>query len=1577
MSDNNDKAFKLAVVGLSGRFPQCPDIETFWQNIIDSKSLLSKVGQHATSANYVPYRGVLNDIDQFDPKFFDISAYEASITDPQQRQFIELCYEALESAGYLGRTDMSVGVFCGMAESQYLKNNLLKNKQFLRHYSKYHTHMMTSPSFLATKISYLLNLTGPSITLDTACSTSLSAIIQACQSLLIYESDIALAGGINIHLPQDEGYYFEEGGVLSPDGTCNAFSADAKGTALGNAGGVIVLKRLQDALDHHDQIHAIITGFAMNNDGSRKTGYAAPSIIGQAECIEKAIQLSGINPETISLVEAHGTGTILGDPIEISGLTRAYEKYTSKKQFCAIGSVKTNVGHTNVAAGVIGFIKTILALKNKVLPPSLNYSKPNPNIDFNNSPFYVNTQHQRWEATEYPRRAAISSFGIGGTNTHVIVEQAPPMPPARIENDADKLIILSAKNELDLAAIKKQLINFIHSNSFENDLLNLAYTLSARRKHYSYRLAFTVNDFSNLNKTLTSNTLQHYNVSTSAQKILFIFPKDNTLSPGSAAYFYQHHQLIRDQIDRAINYIQEPSLQKLVLDHLLKDDTQETSEPNLLTVHQLAFFIFNYSLAHFYLSLNVQPSALIGDGLGEYVAACLAKIFTLSDAIQLIQNTVTISSLSLAPPTIPIASSFLGDWDLNYKINSGELISYLMTMVRDHDIDIFLDIGLNNEPSNIATQIIAQNLDKNRYITATQSNSNPYCYFLTSLGKLWQRGLNIQWDEFYKDQAINTISIPTYPFNRQSCWVTPDIVDNNKINHLQPTNTAVITYQPTWTLCSRSSDDTTHAKIIYFESQCSRSIELYQNLAVHCTTIIRIRTSEAFKDHGNNTIEMNPFNQQHYQKLHATLNSLSALPAQIIYGWSLLSDYRFSILPPVYFFQELSRTIGLDQLSFVALSTNTYALQSSDLIEPEKNFLPPLMLCLAQEMGFQATFVDFDKATDTHAIASECLQTNIEDYLIAYRHGMRFVQHYSAVTNHNHPPLLTPNGVYIIFGGSSELGQLLAEFLVLNYSATVILTTHTQSKISLPKLNSSAYQLAQVDITDKNTVHDFLQAILKQHQKISGLFHLSAPPRHSRRIAAAELTESNIIDQINIKRRGAINLQQAIETLESKPKFCVLYSSLATVLGGVKMAAYAASNAFLDSFACAHNSKETQWISLSWDGWNSQQLSLEESKNQSSLLDTQQALAALAEILQKQAAPHYLIAKSNFEQRYANFVAKKRKQQDTQKIPATNDAEMKPLIRDAFMECLGVKTITDEDDFFQLGGDSLLALRLQDLLETTLGVTVALEDIIHNCTINGLCFTLNQTTTHTLESIIAIKKANNNKKNIFFIHPISGSALPFLELAAYLPTTMNGYAIQDPALNGQPEIFSSLEQMAAAYISRIKSVQPHGPYLLAGYSFGGNLAFEMACQLSKSGETVQKTILFDSWCQFSDLLRDFSSFKRSLLTTQQDFHEKLLALGLDRDIMFEQLWGKMLLLINHKQKFLSEEVILFKAQQLLPEYIAIDDSTNHWQNYCENKVEVYTLSCNHQNILEKDIVESYGSTLLNILCRTEELNNEK
>ncbi len=647
----------IAIVGMAGRFPGAPNLDAFWRNLRDGAESMRRFTPEELAREgvdpaliadpaYVPVRAMLDDADLFDAAFFGINPREAQVIDPQHRLFLEVAWEALENAACdPDRTPegAAVGVFAGTTMSTYVLANLLANPEFLRTVGTYQTMLGNDKDYIATRLSYKLNLRGPSVVVQTACSTSLVAVQMACQALLARQCDIALTGGVSVGFPQHRGYVYQSGMILSPTGQCRAFDAEAHGTVAGEGVGVVVLKRLHDALEQGDPIRAIIRGAAINNDGARKVGYTAPGIDGQTEVITRAQALGGVAPETVSYVEAHGTGTELGDPIEVAALTRAFRAGTDRTQFCAIGSVKTNIGHLDAAAGIAGLIKTVLALENATIPASLHFERPNPQIDFASSPFFVNAATRPWPDGDTPRRAGVSSFGIGGTNAHVVVEEAPNAV-SRPPEVTPQLIVLSARTPASLANARARLATHLRVTPGVR-LDDVSCTLQQGRKRFAHRLAAVVHSTADAADALDAapSDARGARVVTSAvpaseRGVAFLFPGQGAQHANMARGLYDTDPLFRATVDSCATAIIDP-LGVDIRTALFPEPQKVESADAMLQQTRLAqpaLFIVEYALAQLWLRAGVHPEAMLGHSIGEYVAACLAGVLSLDAALALV-----------------------------------------------------------------------------------------------------------------------------------------------------------------------------------------------------------------------------------------------------------------------------------------------------------------------------------------------------------------------------------------------------------------------------------------------------------------------------------------------------------------------------------------------------------------------------------------------------------------------------------------------------------------------------------------------------------------------------------------------------------------------------------------------------------------------------------------------------------------------------------------------------------------------------------------------------------------------------
>jgi len=645
LSENND----VAIIGMSGRFPGAERIEELWEILKEGKETTrffsdseldpSVTPELRSDPDYVKARGIIENVEYFDAAFFGIPPRLAELMDPQQRIFLEIAWETLEKTGYVpAKYEGTIGVFAGVRVNTYYANNVVSNTDLIQNAGKFQVVTVNDKDYVATRTAYTLDLKGPAVNVQSACSTSLLAVAQAVQSIRSGQCEMALAGGATINAPVNIGHLYEEGAMLSNDGHCRPFDAGAKGTVFSDGAGVVLLKNKEEAIKDGDVIFAVIRGIGLSNDGGNKGSFTAPSAEGQAAAISMAIDDAGVNPADISFIETHGTATPLGDPIEIEGLNMAFGNQ-GKKQYCAIGSVKSNFGHLTCAAGVTGLIKASLALHHKQIPASINYEKPNPNIDFENSPFIVNTSLKNWE-TDHKRIAGLSSFGVGGTNVHLILEDFENKAKVVSNSKPAQLITWSAKNEQSLNSFTSKLAESL-SQRPANDFADVAYTLNSFRHTFTRKrfiVATDVDDFLLQLKNTTGFPAQTKHTN-SVREVVFMFPGQGSQFLNMGRDLYLNEPVFKNALDEC-NSIFQLQFNEDILAAIYPEEMNSAAEEKLKNTRysQPALFMIGYSLAKLWMSWGVYPSAFIGHSIGEFVAAYFAGVLNLNDALCLISK---------------------------------------------------------------------------------------------------------------------------------------------------------------------------------------------------------------------------------------------------------------------------------------------------------------------------------------------------------------------------------------------------------------------------------------------------------------------------------------------------------------------------------------------------------------------------------------------------------------------------------------------------------------------------------------------------------------------------------------------------------------------------------------------------------------------------------------------------------------------------------------------------------------------------------------------------------------------------
>ncbi|WP_225035703.1 polyketide synthase [Winogradskyella sp. SM1960] len=897
----------VAVIGMAGRFPGADTIQELWEVLKEGRETTSFFSSEELDATisealrndplYVKARGIVRSAQEFDPAFFGLNPKVASVMDPQQRLFLEIAWEVLEQSGYLPKHyDGTVGVYAGTGMNTYYKNNVLPNKELLNQVGDFQASTLNEKDYISTRTAYHLNLKGPAVSVHSACSTSLLAIAQATEAIRSGQCDVAIAGGSSVTTPIYSGHLYQEGSMLSPDGRCRPFDKDGKGTIFSDGCGVILLKSLESAINDGDQIHGVIKGVGINNDGGGKGSFTAPSVEGQSGAISRALDDANVLPSEISYIEAHGTATPIGDPIEMEGLHDAFGEQ-SKKNYCAVGSIKSNMGHLTGAAGVVGVIKTILALKNQKIPASLGYVEANPAIDFENSPFYVNNTFSDWNC-EGKRRAGISSFGVGGTNVHVVVEEYETKPIATSDGKPLQILTWSAKSENSLDGYKKALGNYIKSAT-EVKLTDIAYSLSTTRDTFGKRSFVLANNSENAIEQILANesaSIKSSDLRAVPSNFAFLFPGQGAQYLQMGKALYEHEPVFTQAVDQCAQILQDAY--NYDIRHIIYPKTNSQEAENRLKDTQYtqpALFVVEYALSQLWMSWGMQPTLLCGHSIGEFVAAHLAGIFNLKDALLLVairgklvsnlpggsmlsvrstykslseilpeglciaavnsdklavvsgedesinafakildekeipnrllltshafhstmmdpvlkEFETEINKVTLNIPRIPIISTVTGTWMSDSDATDPKYwTDHLRATVRFSDAMetalglediVLLEVGPGRALTTLSQQKKRpKSASSISSLVAPGEHENSYHTVLSALGQLWLKGIEPNWQAFYKGQSRQKVWLPAYVFDRKHCWVDPpltEVVTNTTIRLTESNNNQPIQSQ--------------------------------------------------------------------------------------------------------------------------------------------------------------------------------------------------------------------------------------------------------------------------------------------------------------------------------------------------------------------------------------------------------------------------------------------------------------------------------------------------------------------------------------------------------------------------------------------------------------------------------------------------------------------------------------------------------------------------------------------------------------------------------------------------------------
>ncbi len=1464
----------IAIIGMQGRFPGAPDVDTLWDNLkkgVESVSILTEEQIEGagvpsdvyTLPNYVKAATILDDVDKFDAEFFGFSPRDAELTDPQHRLFLECAWHSLEDAGYVPDTyDGDIGVFggCELSGYLYLINRNLDRLGFL---DGMQLMITNDKDYMATQVAYKLNLTGPAITVQTSCSTSLVAICLACQSLMEGSCDIALAGGVTVKVPQRKGYLYTAGGILSPDGHCRPFDAAAQGTIVGSGVGLVVLKRLDEALQDGDRVRAVIRGFGHNNDGSRKVSYAAPSAEGQARAIESAYEMARIEPRSIGYVEAHGTATMLGDPIEVSALTRIFRKLTPDTQFCALGSIKGNVGHLSCAAGVAGLIKAALVVEHGEIPPNAQFKVPAPGIDFASGPFYVNRELTPWNGHAGPRRAGVSSFGVGGTNAHVILEE-PPTPAHTGKGRRRQLLVMSARNDDALERLSRSYARRM-LGCVGDEFADIAYTAQTGRARFACR-RFVVGETDNPAGTalaLLSRNPDKVRTLTSSghnRPVVFMFSGQGAQYANMGRDLFDQEPVFRAAFDTCCNAFQEQTGVDLKSVIFPNKGAEKKAAVTLRQTEytQPALFTVEYALARLWMSWGVRPHAMIGHSIGEYVAAAIAGVMSLQDAAKLVSRRAALmgsvergTMLSipkrendvrpLLPDDIAVAAvNALGMTvvagpsasieRLKKRLENSRILptvlrtshafhSGMMDPILDPFIDAFEGVDLHAPAIDIISNLtgavltaeaatdpaywalhlrstvrfadcVASCMERAELVflevgpgrslcnlaglQAGSSDTHPVLASMDSksrrtdeahmladcLGQLWSHGADIDWTTYYSGETRRRVSLPGYPFERDSYWV--DGAEDPSIPAAVARKAMVDwAYLPKWVAEPLPDDPTAlpeAARVMVFTDRSAGANALVAGLRKDRVDTTTVRTGKGFSHASNNTFTINPDDPDHYARLFDAALSSDHPITHVVYLWPLLpGDVNRLFLAAQRTALGFSKQNGLTKVRFLCVTAQSQPGRPDGTTNVIGAPLLALMKAINQEFAnLRCTCLDLADGDCRNAAAKRVsgwlnAELSVSGFTpcVTYIDGDRHVLEYVPVPLNpvESASLLKPGGVYVITGGLGNMGMSFADMLCRKYQARLVLLGRSafppkrdwpdlaRNKNEFDKRARLAKRLlaldekggvltAAVDVTDADALEAAFQLVEENYGAINGIFHLAGNVQDGFG-PLKDLTDDDQRAQFQSKVRGTQALAKAIG--KRQPDFVMLGSSLSAILGGLNLGLYGAANQFLDSFASQQNaSKKTRWITVNWDQWAfADQQHGEDAISPANGAEALDRLMALG-------ANHVVISTTQLKTRLAEWVHFTATPQATSKPSGSHGrpnlsnpfeapkSDMERVLAEIWEDLLGVAPVGINDKFFELGGHSLLAIEMTTRIEERLGRALEVGQIFDTPTIAGL-----------------------------------------------------------------------------------------------------------------------------------------------------------------------------------------------------------------------------------------------------------------
>jgi len=1427
----------IAVVGMSGRFPAARNVTEFWRNLVAGRECLghglrvSEGDAHADGARWVEAETLLPEADLFDAEFFGFSPREAEMTEPQHRILLELAWEALESGGFSPSAHADIGVFAGAGFTSYYSI-----PDATSHVLGILPQMIgADKDYLATRISHRLNLTGPAITVQSACSTSLAAVHLACQAITAGECSAALAGGAQICVPRLRRHLYMPGGIVSPDGYCRAFDAEAKGTIFAEGAGMVLLMPLQDAIARKLHVYAVVRGSAMNNDGGDKAGYSAPSLEGQLRVLRQAHTVAGVRPDEFGYVEAHGTGTVVGDGIEVGALKRAFRGAEGPPGFCRLGSVKTNIGHLGAASGVAGLIKATLALDAGIIPPTVNLTTANPELDLDASPFHVNVRSEPWPEDGTRRLAGVSSFGIGGTNVHIVLERAPVVA-RRATRKAWHVLPLSARTRVSVEESAERVAHTLRDET-DDAVADAAFTL-ARRQRFAHRAALVATPGADGLQWKRLPVEQAPLTGMTRPRIAFLFPGQGAQRPGMAADLYEAEPVFRRRLDEGLGHfaaVSEIDLAGLLLGQ--PDDASATEALTRTAAAQPALFLTSYSLAKLFESYGVRPDLMLGHSIGEYVAACLSGVLSLPDAVRLVakrgammgemasgamlsilaradevearmpdgldwaafngpnQNVVSgpvheierleqilksdgiacrrlqtshafhsrmmepmvaafdevAGSVARGPASIPYVSNLTGArmtaqqmaepgyWSRHVRqpVRFAEGLSELQRL----GADIFLEVGPGQQLSQMVRQSIGREARAIHSVDAGRGAGGSVVG--EALARLWTFGVDVDLEARYGGEARRVVPLPTYAFDRSRFWLEPEAkpVRGGPSGKLEAIDWC---YVPTW----RQQTPTRNAEgwregehVLLISANADLATTLSQSLEALALRVSRI-------DHAVGPTRLGHVDLRDRNWVKALDDLAADPPARVIYLCShqpaapldvgaFLEAQQLGLFALLRFLRHKVGEAHPIRLDIVG--GPFFDVTGCERVRPE---LAPLLAFAGvapQEHGHvSCRVIDIDPGEPSYPSIRRIISALAlppEQPLAAVRGDHVWRRGFERVVwkdEAGDDAGLRAGGVYLVTGGLGDIGLSSVELLASQVRATFVLMTRRtfadraewpailrdpesdpserdiiETIQRVEDLGSSVF-IFRGDVSDLDDVRRLRAFLDTDFGGLNGAI-LAAGKLGLNDILFDERDAETYVDHFSAKTFGLMHFIREFGGCDLD--FCILTSSLSTILGGLGHCAYAAANHAADALLSQHNlGRARPWTSSKWDLWRPRD-PLNPTSRVAHLYETaigaEEGKALLRRLFSESMAD-VVISTRDLDAQYQRWIVNGGRMPDRDSREPSQlhgrpeslgpfqepEGELEAQVAAIWREALGIENVGRDDDFFQLGGHSLLMVQI-------------------------------------------------------------------------------------------------------------------------------------------------------------------------------------------------------------------------------------------------------------------------------------------